>query len=152
MRRKEKEITDRKVIESIIHRASVCRLALSENNRPYIVPLCFGYKDNTLYFHSACEGKKLDMLRKNNNVCFEFDVDHEIVGAKKACEWGMKYQSVIGFGKASVIDDPESKRRVFDIIMEHYAGRSFAYTEAKVKNTVIIKVEIQNMTGKRSGY
>lgn len=152
MRRKEKEITDRTFIESIILRSSVCRIALSEDNRPYIIPLCFGYKDNTLYFHSAREGKKLDILRKNNNVCFEFDIDHEIMEAKNACEWGMKYRSVIGFGKASVIDDPESKRRTFDIIMQHYSGRSFTYPEAALKDTVIIKVEIESMTGKKSGY
>jgi len=152
MRRKEKEITDRAVIESIVLRSSVCRLALSEDNRPYIVPLCFGYKDNTLYFHSARKGKKLDILRKNNNVCFEFDIDHKIVEAEKACKWGMKYQSVIGYGNASVINDPESKRRAFNIIMQHYSGRPFTYAVAALKDTVIIKVEIESMRGKKSGY
>jgi len=152
MRRKEKEITDRAVIESIILRSSVCRLALSEDNRPYIVPLCFGYKDNTLYFHSARKGKKLDILRKNNNVCFEFDIDHKIAEAEKACKWGMKYQSVIGYGNASLINDPESKRRAFNIIMQHYSGRPFTYAEAALKDTVIIKVEIESMRGKKSGY
>ena len=152
MRRKEKEITDRAVIESIVLRSSVCRLALSEDNRPYIVPLCFGYKDNTLYFHSARKGKKLDILRKNNNVCFEFDIDHKIVEAEKACKWGMKYQSVIGYGNASVINDPESKRRAFNIIMQHYSGRSFTYAEVALKDTVIIKVKIESMRGKKSGY
>lgn len=152
MRRKEKEITDRAAIESIILGSSVCRLALSEDNRPYIVPLCFGYKDNTLYFHSAREGKKLDILRKNNRVCFEFDIDHEIVEAKDPCKWDMKYRSVIGYGKASVIDNPESKRRAFDIIMQHYAGRSFTCRETALKDTVIIRVEIESMRGKKSGY
>ena len=152
MRRKEKQITDRTVIESIIRRSSVCRLALSEDNRPYIVPLCFGYKDHTLYFHSAREGKKLDILRKNNNVCFELDIDYEIVEAENACEWGIKYRSVVGFGRASFLEDPESKRRAYDIIMQHYAGRSFVYAEAALKNTAIIKVEIERMTGKHSGY
>lgn len=152
MRRKEKEITDRAIIESIILRSSVCRLAFSEDDRPYIIPLCFGYKDNILYFHSACEGKKLDILRKNNNVCFEFDIDHEIVGAEDACKWGMKFRSVIGFGKASFIDDLKSKRRALDIIMQHYSGRSFVYAEVAVKNTAIIKVKIERMTGKKSGY
>jgi len=152
MRRKEKEITDRAAIESIILGSSVCRLALSEDNRPYIVPLCFGYEDNTLYFHSAREGKKLDILRKNNRVCFEFDSDHEIVEAKDPCEWGMKYRSVIGYGKASVINDPEARRRAFNIIMQHYAGGSFTYREATLKNAVIIRVAIESMRGKKSGY
>jgi len=152
MRRKEKEITDRAVIESIILRSSVCRLALSEDSHPYIVPLCFGYKDNALYFHSARKGRKLDILKKNNKVCFEFDIDHEIVEAKDPCKWSMKYRSVIGYGKVSVIDDPESKRSAFNIIVQHYAGISFTYAEVILKDTVLIKVEIESMRGKKSGY
>lgn len=152
MRRKEKEISDKTIMESIILRSSVCRLALSEDGRPYIVPLCFGYKDNILYFHSAREGMKLGILKQNNKVCIEFDIDHEIVEADDACGWGMKYQSVIGFGKGSIIDDLEKKRKALDIIMQHYSRSSYEFPDSKVKKTVIIKVEIEHMTGKKSGY
>ena len=152
MRRKEKEITDKTAMESIILRSSVCRLALSEENRPYIVPLCFGYKDDTLYFHSAREGRKLDILRKNNKVCFEFDIDNEIVEADDACAWGMKFQSVIGFGRGSIIDDIESKHKALNIIMQQYSRNSYEYPDKAVKKIVIIKVEIEHMTGKQSGY
>lgn len=150
MRRKEREITDKAAIEVIIHQSSVCRLALSEDNCPYIVPLCFGYKDNALYFHTAREGKKLGILEKNNRVCFEFDILRELVKSEEPCEWGMKYMSVVGFGKAFVIEDLESKRRALDIIMQHYAGSSYAYREEVIHKAAIIKVEIERMTGKRS--
>jgi nitroimidazol reductase NimA-like FMN-containing flavoprotein (pyridoxamine 5'-phosphate oxidase superfamily) len=152
MRRKEKEITDKTAMESIIGKSSVCRLALSEEDRPYIVPLCFGYEDDTLYFHSAREGRKLDILRKNNKVCFEFDIDHEIVEAEEACGWGMKFQSIIGFGKGSIIDAIESKRKALNIIMQQYSGNSYEYPDKAVRKIVIIKVEIAHMTGKQSGY
>ena len=152
MRRKEKEITDKIALESIIIRSSVCRLAMSEENRPYIVPLSFGYKDDTLYFHSALEGRKLDILRKNNKVCFEFDIDHEVVEADDACKWTMNYQSVIGFGNGSIIDELESKRKALNIIMQHYSRNSYEYPDKIVKKIVIIKVEIEHMTGKKSGY
>jgi nitroimidazol reductase NimA-like FMN-containing flavoprotein (pyridoxamine 5'-phosphate oxidase superfamily) len=62
----------------------------------------------------------------------------------------MKYRSVIGFGKASLVEDLEEKKKGIDAIMQHYAGRSFEYVEAAVKSTVVIKVEIENMTGKES--
>ena len=151
MRRKDKEITDRAGIESIIHRCTVCRLAMADGNRPYLVPLSFGHKNNSLYFHSANRGKKLDILKKNNAVCFEFDIDCEPVKADKGCEWGMKYKSVIGFGKAFFIDDVESKSAALDIIVKHYSDGSFTYPESELKNTVVIKVEITHMTGKQSG-
>ena len=149
MRRKEREITDRPTIESIIRESSVCRLALSEDDKPYVVPLCFGYEDNVLYFHSARKGKKLDILKQNDKICFEFDVVQGTVESAKACEWDVNYRSVIGFGKASLIDDPESKRRAIDIIFQNYSGRSAEYTDAAIKSAVIIKVEIDSMTGKK---
>ncbi len=150
MRRADKEITGRAEIEEIISRSLVCRLALADENRPYIVPLCFGYKDNSLYFHSAVQGKKIDIIKKNNRVCFEFDIDSEVIKADKACEWGMQYKSVVGFGRAAFLEDSESKRRALDIIMKQYSGESSAYPEAKLKHTVIIKVEIEQMTGKQA--
>jgi len=151
MRRKDKEITDRAAIESIIRRSTVCRLAMADGNRPYLVPLSFGYKNNTLYFHSANQGKKLDILKKNNEVCFEFDIDYELIKADNGCEWGMKYKSVIGFGRAFFIEDVESKCAALDAIVQHYSDGSFTYPESKVKNTVVIKVQIAHITGKQSG-
>jgi len=151
MRRKDKQIRDIAAIEEILSSAAVCRLGLCEENQPYVVPLCFGYEDNTLYFHCSLEGKKLDILRKNNKVCFEVDIDHEFVKADKACDWGMKYKSVIGFGKAEFIEDIESKRKALDIVMQQYSGGTLEYPEEAIKNTIVIKVEIESMTGKASG-
>ena len=152
MRRNESEIKDIASIEEVISKAQVCRLALSENERPYIIPLCFGYKDKTLYFHSAREGKKLSILEKNNNVCFEIDTDHELIKGKKACSCSMKYRSVIGFGKAELIKETELKRRALNIIMQNYFEGFFKYPDEAVNNIVIIKVEIESMTGKQLGY
>ena len=152
MRRKDKAIVELAEIEEIVRKSLVCRLGLAEENRPYVVPLIFGFKDRTLYFHSAPEGKKIEILRKNSKVCFEFDLDHEILVDEEACRWGMKYRSVIGFGKASFVEDLEEKRKGLDVIMQHYSGRSFSYPEPAVENTVVIKVEIESMTGKESGY
>ncbi|MEJ2233738.1 MAG: pyridoxamine 5'-phosphate oxidase family protein [Syntrophobacterales bacterium] len=152
MRRKDREINDIALIEDVIHNSLVCRLGMSRNDQPYVVPLCFAYNDNTLYFHSAGEGLKLEILQQNPNVCVEFDIDQEVIQSDNPCKWGMNYRSVIGFGQGSVVEDLEEKRKGLDAIMQHYAGRSFEYAEPAMKSTVVIKVEIESMTGKESGY
>jgi len=152
MRRKEKEITKKSEIEAVIHKSLVCRVGLSDNNIPYVVPLCFGYQDNTIYVHGFLKGRKIDILRKNRNVCFEFDINTEIVEGEKACEWGMKYQSVIGFGKGSFLEEPEDKKRALNIIMNQYSGRTFQFPENVVNGVAVIKIEIASMTGKQSGF
>ena len=153
MRRKEREIKNKKEIEGIIKKALICRLGLSSNDHPYIVPLNFGYKNNILYFHCAKAGKKTDIIKKNNNVCFEIEVDAELIKGEHACiDWKMHYSCVIGFGKAFIIEDIEEKKKSLDIIMEHYTGKSkFDYTEKNIRGVGIIKVVIESMTGKKNG-
>ena len=95
MRRKDKEITDLAEIEAIINRSLVCRLAMVDGDLPYIVPLCFGYDKNKLYFHTGTKGKKIDILKQNPHVCVEFDIDCKARPGKTACKWGMQYLSLI---------------------------------------------------------
>ncbi len=152
MRRKDKEIEDAKEIESIISRSDVCRIALCENNSPYIVPMCFGYSDNCLYFHSAADGRKIDIIKKNNRVCFEFDIQEGLIRSGNPCNWDMKYYSVIGFGRAFFIEDFEGKTKALDIITGHYSGDVFEYQKNSVDSVTVIKVKIEEITGKKSGY
>ena len=58
MRRKDREITDRAEIEAILNEAMVCRIGLADGGEPYVVPLCFGYEDGSVYIHSAPEASK----------------------------------------------------------------------------------------------
>jgi nitroimidazol reductase NimA-like FMN-containing flavoprotein (pyridoxamine 5'-phosphate oxidase superfamily) len=150
MRKKEREIRDPKVIESIISRANVCRLAMCDEGLPYVVPLCFGYEKGALYFHSATVGRKLEILKKNPKVSFEMDIDWVLVRSGDRCN--MRYRSVIGFGDASLIEASEDKRNALDLIMRHYHQEPFAYPQDTLKRTAIIKVEIEEMTGKAYGY
>ena len=150
MRKKEREITDDSAIESIIKKSLVCRLALFDGTTPYIVPLSFGYQDNALYFHGPQKGKKIDIIKKNPKVCFEFDTDTEIIKEEDSCRWSMRYKSVIGFGKAVLLEDTEEKRKALTIIMGHYSDGTFEFDDAILRKTLVIKVEIESMTGKQS--
>ena len=152
MRRKDKEISDESAIKSIIEKTNVCRLGMVNGDKPYIVPLCFGYHDNALYFHGTLKGQKIDLIRENPNVCFEFDLITEPIESENACDWSMRYQSVIGFGKAVFIESSDEKRKALSIIMAQYSNRLFQFPENMLKATAVIKVEIESITGKQSGF
>lgn len=151
MRNKEKEITNRAEIDKIIGESKVCRLALCDGDMPYIIPVNFGYKNDTIYIHCAPEGKKLDIIRKNPNICFEFDQCNEIIEKDKACNWSIKYKSVIGFGLASIVNDYDSKIYALKIIMSQYSEKQHTFSEDSVKKTAIIQILIKNLSGKQSG-
>jgi nitroimidazol reductase NimA-like FMN-containing flavoprotein (pyridoxamine 5'-phosphate oxidase superfamily) len=151
MRRKDREITDRSIMEKILEKSEICRVAMCDENMPYIVPMNFGYKDGCLFLHSAAEGRKIEILKKNQNVCFEVETECESVKAEISCEWSMKYQSVIGFGKAHFLEETEQKINGLDVIVEKYTGRPYTnYTEEVLKRLAVIRVDIESVTGKSS--
>ena len=152
LRKPEKEIKAAQEIEAIIQRAQVCRIGFSEENRAYIVPVNFGYRDRCLYFHSAHEGRKVEILKRNNRVCFEIDIASELIRGETPCKWDMKYLSVMGSGRASLLVDPAEKSRALNIIMEHYRGDPYEYSETELEKVAVVKIEIESMTGKKSGY
>jgi uncharacterized protein len=149
MRRREKQITDTKQMEQILAQAQVCRLAMVDKGHPYVVPLNFGYRDGALYFHSALEGRKMDVLRADSRVCFEVDEMVKMNKAAEACDWGVSFKSVIGTGTAHLLTSLEEKKESLDIIMAHYSDRSFDYPLEMLEKTAVIKLTIDEMTGKQ---
>jgi len=153
MRRNERKISDIQEIEEIISKADVCRIALANANDPYIVCMNFGYTkvpDRHLFFHCASKGRKLEMLRNNNYVCFEMDTDHQIYTGINGCDWGMKFRSVVGFGTISTVTDNDLKRVALNSIMKHYGGDvEFSYDEKVFDRTTILRLDIEEMTGKK---
>ena len=152
MRKKEKEITDPAEIEQIIKQARVCRLGLVDGSEPYVVPVCFGYENNAFYFHCAPEGRKLELIKNNNQVCVEIDTDVEITSAEKPCGWSTRYRSVIGVGRAHILNDEADKIRGLTVLMRHFGEKGPAVSFEKADRTAVVRIDIENITGKKSGY
>ena len=151
MRRKDKEIKDKSAIDEILGQAAVCRIAMCDGDVPYVVPMSFGYEDGCLHLHSACEGRKIGVLKRNPTVCFELDIGQGLVGNENPCKTSLKYRSVIGYGKAVFVEDRKEKKRSLDAIMRHYAGQTYDYPKESLNEVTIIRIHIESMTGKQSG-
>ena len=111
MRRKDREITDFNEIIEIIKKCDVCRIALNDEDFPYIVPLNFGLdvqgEQVFFYFHAAMEGKKLDLIAKDNRATFEMDCDHKFILYEERMSCTMGYASVIGHGTIETVKDED---------------------------------------------
>ncbi len=150
MRRREREITDRDEMEEILRRSSIFHLAMTDGKGPYVVPLNCGYEDGRLWFHCAREGRKIEALRRDSRVCVVAEADTRMVTSGQACDWTMKYRSVIAAGRAVIVEDPAEKARGMDVIMRHYAGPVGEYRVPSLERTLVVRIEIQDMTGKKS--
>lgn len=152
MRRKDREIKDFNEIVQVIEKCDVCRLALHDDDYPYILPLNFGMQledgQIVLYFHGAKEGKKYELIAKDNRACFEMDCEHKLITDEAAGNCTMNYESVIGYGRVEIIPD-EEKYDALCILMKHYHKEDFSFNQAIMPQTTVFKLIVETVTGKR---
>ncbi len=153
MRRKDKEIIDRNVIDKILDEAQILRIAMVDGAEPYLVAMNYVYMDGALYMHSAQQGRKIDILRRNNSVAFQTETAVELYTGEDVCDYSMKYLSVSGLGRASFINDNKVKTEVLNGITQKHAGKSgYEFPEVMLEMTLVIKIEIDSIAGKKSKY
>ena len=151
MRRHDREITDPAKMIEIIDGCDCCRVGFPETDGAYILPLNFGYdaEKNAFYFHGANEGKKAELARNNPQVGFELDRGHLLIGGDVACEYSFKYQSVIGKGVFSIVEDAHERESGFITIMKHYTGRTdWTFDESLMKRTAIYRLDVREWSCK----
>ena len=155
MRRKDKDITNIDDILSIIKKCKVCRIGLSENNKPYIVPLNYGFNfvNNTLtlFFHSAHVGKKMDIIKNNNNACFEIDCDTGLIETSRPCSYSYAFKSIIGFGKIIFLEDIDEKVEGLNKIINHQTEKntSSVFPPEELEKVAVYKMVVNEFTGKQ---
>jgi len=153
MRRSDKEVTQLANILAILDKCEIMRIGLCVDNKPYIVPLNFAYEavdeKLSIYFHSAPEGKKLDMMAKNNFVCFEADCSYKTIKTELACNWAAEFESVIGEGKITILADEAEKIHALDLLMKRYGleGKAY-YSPHGLSRVTVLQVSVTSITGK----
>ncbi len=152
MRRKEREITDRSEIDEIIRSSKIMHLALADNNIPFLVPVFYAYDGSALYFHSAQKGTKIEILKRNNNVCFEISQEHGVIENDMACDFEAKHRTVIGLGKATFIVDEAEKIKVLNSIVAQFTEKKFEFPKANLNSAAVIRIDIESIKGKKHGF
>jgi nitroimidazol reductase NimA-like FMN-containing flavoprotein (pyridoxamine 5'-phosphate oxidase superfamily) len=154
MRRAGREIIDRAALDDILQSARILFLALRGQPAPYVLPVCFGLDSETLYVHSALVGTKIDLLRSHPVVGFSACTDMTVTPGAAACDFTSAARSVVGTGRARIVESEEERIRGLDSIMRHYTdgpfGRS-SYRRDALSRTCVIAVRIDTLTGKDTG-
>lgn len=153
MRRKDREVTDPALIDEIIRQSQCCRLGLAEDGKVYIVPLHFGCVEQDgkriFYFHSASQGRKLDLIRRNGWAGFELDCGCVLQPAECACEYSAAFRSIIGGGTVTIVENDAEKRAGLEAIMAHSTGKNgWSFDDAAVEKVCVIRLEVQELSCK----
>jgi nitroimidazol reductase NimA-like FMN-containing flavoprotein (pyridoxamine 5'-phosphate oxidase superfamily) len=147
---------DPKKAERIIKKCKFCFVGMIDlKGRPYVLPFNFGYKDETIWFHSGRQGRKSVIFKQNPEVCITFSTDESLKSVNKevACSYSMRFRSVLAYGKVEFVDDYNKKTEALNIIMKQYTGKDdFSYNKPAVDDVMVFKVKVEHFSGKESGY
>ena len=151
MRRKERQISD---IEArrILEESRVGRIGVSTSDGPYLVPVLYLYspEDNSIYIHSSTKGRKMEALNMDPRVCFEIDELKKIISEKEVCRCTAEYESVIIFGRASIVED-NRKSEILHRLSWKYETETRPISPID-RNTLeriaVIRITIDQITGK----
>ncbi|MDO4792878.1 MAG: pyridoxamine 5'-phosphate oxidase family protein [Filifactor alocis] len=155
MRRKDKEVTDIDKINEIIDSCDCCRLGFYDRGSVYIVPLNFGhlYEDgrHVFYFHGAKQGRKIDLIKEAPSVGFELDTNCRILENELACEFSASYQSIIGTGRVSFVQEMQEKKQALVRIMQHNSQKKeWEFSDKMAASVCVYKLEVEELCCKQS--
>ena len=153
MRRSDREITDKKIIESFIANEQILRVAFYDNGDIYIVPINYGYSyvnnKYSFYFHGAKAGRKFELSKCEPSVGFEIDGNYQLLEAEVACDFSAKFQSVIGTGILYLVDDEEEKKKGLNTIMRQTTQNAdWNYSEEMLKAVAVFRLDVKKMSCK----
>ena len=151
--KREREVTDPQEILGILDKSLVVHVAMIDGDEPYLVPMNYGYtmEDGklTLYLHGAIKGRKIDVLRANPKVFFSMECDVESFDGPVACRYGNTYASLMGAGKAEILQDVEEKKAGLSILMKTQTGKDFVFDDRMVSIVHVIRINVDYYTAKK---
>jgi len=140
-------------VNIVLKNARFCHISMANNNEPYMVTVNFGFDNDYIYFHSAQKGKKVEMIDSNPSICFELNYGGEVFSNKQSCNWGTKFRSVIGYGKAELLLDEKNKEKALQAIMFKYSGtKDHEFNEHVLAHTNLYRIKLDDVVAKNNHW
>jgi nitroimidazol reductase NimA-like FMN-containing flavoprotein (pyridoxamine 5'-phosphate oxidase superfamily) len=145
-------------IRAFLREAKVGHIASVRGDQPFINPTTFWFDEanHQIIFHSNVTGRIRSNIENNSRVCFEASEMGRMLPSNVALEFSLQFRSVIVFGKARFVDNPEEARRVLYRLIDKYfprmtPGKEFrAITDKELKRTSIYAIKIEEWSGKEN--
>jgi uncharacterized protein len=144
---------DKQQMEELLRAECVGHIAMCAEGELYLVPLNYAYAEGKVLFHCSLQGKKLDMIRANPQVCFEISRQHgdPVEHGPDGCD--APFESVICWGTARVVDDVVERRGILDVFQARYVKADGSVrppiTEERAQGCGAVEITVTRMTGRR---
>jgi nitroimidazol reductase NimA-like FMN-containing flavoprotein (pyridoxamine 5'-phosphate oxidase superfamily) len=143
---------DRSTVYPILDEAFICHIGFVADGKPVVIPTLFGREGDTVYFHGSAASRMLRTLKEGINCCITVTLVDGLVLARSGFHSSMNYRSVVIFGRASEITDPEAKTHALAVISEHLLPGRWANVrppaQSELKGTTVLMLELDEVSAK----
>jgi len=145
-------------IRTFLREARVGHIASARDGQPFLNPTTFWFdeQNHQIIFHSNVTGRIRSNIENNPRICFEASELGKMLPSNVALEFSLQFRSVIVFGRARLVDDPQAARRVMYGLIHKYfpmmtAGKEFReITDKELKRTSVYALQIEEWSGKEN--
>jgi nitroimidazol reductase NimA-like FMN-containing flavoprotein (pyridoxamine 5'-phosphate oxidase superfamily) len=155
-RKRERGSSQRSTIEAILDEGLIAHVGFVADHGPVVLPMAYARRGDFVYLHGATGNDMLRHLAAGSPLCLTVTLIDGLVLARSAFRHSMNYRSVVVFGTATRVTDPEEVQAAAAALLEHVApGRSAEArppSDEEVRSTLVLRVPIDEASAKvRSG-
>lgn len=137
-------------IEDLLMSLPVGRIGCHADGVTYIVPINYVYEDDTIYAHSK-KGMKLDIMRKNPDICFQVDAIDDLLNWESVIAWG-KFEEIIDMQEKTTVMQ-KIINRMMPLMRGETAQPSHGFTDnasdiGEDVELIIYKISLTKKTGR----
>ena len=130
----------------------ILRIAFYDEGDIYILPVNYGYsydEQYSFYFHGAKAGRKYELAKKNPTVGFEIDGNYRLLESDMACDFSATFQSVIGTGTLSLVEDNVEKINGLNAIMKQTTSKAeWNYSDEMLDAVAVFRLVVDKLSCK----
>jgi|SRR5579883_25021 nitroimidazol reductase NimA-like FMN-containing flavoprotein (pyridoxamine 5'-phosphate oxidase superfamily) len=143
---------DAETIHSILDAGFLAHVGFCVNGQPFVIPTLYGRNAGRLYLHGSTASRMVRELETGVPACVTVTLVDGLVLARSAFHHSMNYRSVVAFGTARKIEDPEAKIQALRIISEHLIQGRWKDVrgpyEKELKATSVLEFSIEDASAK----
>jgi nitroimidazol reductase NimA-like FMN-containing flavoprotein (pyridoxamine 5'-phosphate oxidase superfamily) len=143
---------DRETIEAILHEGFICHVGFVSEGKPFVIPTGYARVGDRLIIHGSQASRMLRTLAQGVDVCVTITLIDGLVLARSAFHHSMNYRSVVVFGRATVVDDPDEKIAALRALSEHMIPGRWddvrEPNELELKQTTVLSLPLTEASAK----
>ncbi|MGL4290695.1 MAG: pyridoxamine 5'-phosphate oxidase family protein [Phreatobacter sp.] len=151
-RRHDRGFYDHATVHALLDAAALCHVSYVVDGQPYCTPTLFWREGSRLYWHGSSASRMLRNQSEGEPACLTVTHLDSLVLARCGFNHSADYRSVMAFGRARLVEDPDEKQRALVMMVDRFfPGRTAGLRQSskqEIKATAVVVMDIERASAK----